>query len=96
MTEEDLLRYCFYYKGEAMMPQSFDNDSNLIELWTAEKFVCKEMTHMIDEKNPRKSVANWVAAYVSKWDPWEFRDVLDVYLEKVPDQKEFIYKVYYS
>lgn len=96
MTEQDLLKYCFYYHGEAMMPRSFDNNSNLSELWSAEKFVCEQLSQKIDAKNPRKSMAYWIAAYVSKWDPYEFRDVLDVYLKNDPSLKEYIYTIYYN
>lgn len=41
-------------------------------------------------------MAYWVAAYVGKWDPYEFRDVLDDYLKNTPDLKEYIYTIYYS
>lgn len=35
MNEQDLLKYCFFYKGEAIIPPTFDK-KNEGKLWVAE------------------------------------------------------------
>ena len=78
MTEQDLLKYCYFYKGEELIPADFDKKDEG-KLWEAEKFVCEEIPHRIDEGNPRKSIRSWVESYVGKWDPYNWREVMAVY-----------------
>lgn len=49
MNEQDLLKYCFFYKGEAIIPPTFDK-KNEGKLWVAEKYVCEEIPNLIDKE----------------------------------------------
>lgn len=93
MTAEDLMKYCFFYKGEALIPSCFDK-KNEGQLWVAEKFICEEIPNLIDKGNPRKSIASYVASYVGKWNPFDFMDVMETYFKKAPDLKDYIFKIY--
>lgn len=93
MNEQDLLKYCFFYKGEAIIPPTFDK-KNEGKLWVAEKYVCEEIPNLIDKENPRKSIASFVFAYVSKWSPYIFLEVMGTYLQKAPDLKDYINDIY--
>lgn len=89
MTEQDLLKYCFFYKGEAMIPQKFDK-KNEGKLWVAEKYICEEIPNFIDEGNPRKSIALYISAYVGKWAPFRYDEVMNTYIQYAPDLKSYI------
>ena len=78
MTEQDLLKYCYFYKGEALIPPDFDK-KNEGKLWVAEKFICEEIPHLIDEENPRKSIASYIDSYVGKWAPFKHDEVMTTY-----------------
>ena len=93
MTEQEILQYCQFYKGEAMIPQSFDQ-KNEGKLWVAEKIICEDFFNMIDRNNPRKKIAELIAAYVGKWAPYEFRSVMKTYFDKVPDLEKEIMQIY--
>jgi hypothetical protein len=41
----------------------------------------------IDESDPRRSLARWVAAFVGKWDPFGWREVMSIYFAMSPDLK---------
>ncbi len=86
MTEAQLLKFCLFYKGEALCPEQFDQTPEG-ELWAAEKFVCEDLQGQIDESDPQRSMANWVASHVGKWDPFGWREVMAIYLAKVPNLK---------
>lgn len=93
MTEQEILKYCHFYKGEAMIPQSLDQ-KNEGKLWVAEKAVCEDFSHLIDRDNPRRKIAEIVAAYVSKWSPMKFRPIMRTYFEKVSDLEDEIMRSY--
>lgn len=78
MTEQDLLKYCLFYKGEELLPRDFDK-KNEGKLWVAEKFICEEIPHLINEKTPRKSMAGYIESYVGKWAPYELKGVMETY-----------------
>lgn len=93
MTEQDLLQYCSFYKGEALVPIAFDK-KNEGKLWVAEKYVCEEIPNLVNRENPRKSIASFVAAYVGKWDPYGFLETMETYFQLNPDLRECILKIY--
>ena len=93
MTEQEILQYCYFYKGEAMIPQSFDH-KNEGKLWVAEKTICEDFSNLIERNNPRRKIAELVAAYVSKWSTINFRSVMRTYFEKVSDLKDEIMAIY--
>ena len=93
MTEQEILQYCQFYKGEAMIPQSFDQ-KNEGKLWVAEKAICEDFSNLIDRSNPRRKVAELVAAYVSKWSPLKFRSVMKTYFEKVSGIEKDVMQIY--
>jgi hypothetical protein len=86
MTETQLLKYCLFYNGEVLCPERFARTSEG-ELWTAEKYVCENLQGKIDESDPQLSLARWVAAYVGKWDPFGWREVMNIYMKLIPDSK---------
>ena len=94
MTEQEILKYCHFYKGEAMIPQSIDHQKYGVELWVAEKMICEYFSNMIDRNNPRKKIAELIAAYVGKWAPFEFRSIMKIYFDKVPDLEKEIMQIY--
>lgn len=80
MTERELFPYCCFYKGEALMPIEYaQTHAHLI--WLAERFVCEEVLHQIDEADPRTDIATWVDAYVGKWAPFSYDDIMATYRE---------------
>lgn len=93
MTAEDILKYCHFYKGEVLMPDSLE-ETNEGQLWLAEKTVCEEFVNGIHVDTAQKDVASIVAAYVGKWNPYELSDVMNTYLTKVPEVETFIRQVY--
>ena len=93
MTEQEVMKFCHYYKGEAIVPLSFEQKYEHA-LWLAEKYICEELFNQIEEENPRRYIADIIASYVSKWMPYEFGDIMNVYWEKVPDLKADIMLCY--
>lgn len=76
-----------------MIPQSFDQ-KNDGKLWVAEKAICEEFSNLIDRSNPRRKIAELVAAYVSKWSPFKFRSVMKTYFEKVSGIEKDVMQIY--
>lgn len=93
MTREEVLRYCFFYKGEVLCPQKY-LDTIEGELWQSERFVCEEIPHKVSASNPRVSLAEWVCVYTGKWDPYDYQKALELYLEKVPEAREAVERLY--
>lgn len=94
MKREDVIALCHYYKGEDEDKCPF-TDKKKMQLWAAEMMACTHLIEMIGDTNPKDDLHNVVFAYVSKWDPYGFRETLDEYI-KVAKTKEKIIKVYYS
>lgn len=92
MTEQELLKYCHFYKGEALCP--FEHPDQCRYLWNAERWVCEEGCNLIDPTNVKFSLANYVAAFVSKWNPYEFGLLMDVYFQNSPEYKDRILAIY--
>lgn len=51
-------------------------------MWRAEKYVCEEAAHLIDENNPRKSILSYIEAYIGKWAPYDCNEILSKYISK--------------
>lgn len=64
------------------------------KLWVAEKYICEDIPNLIDKENPRRSIASYIAAYVGKWAPFNFMDIMATYFKKSPDVKDFILRTY--
>ena len=92
MTEFELLKYCHYYNGEGIPPLNFDKKEK--KIWFAEKMICGEFQNLVDRKNPRKSIAELIASYIGKWDPWDWPSVMETYLKNTPDLRQYIFSVY--
>ena len=84
MTSEDVEKYCTFYKGECFVPSSI-SDKDEIRMWRAEKYVCEEVAHLIDENNPRKSILSYIEAYISKWAPYDCNEILSKYIHQSSD-----------
>ena len=93
MTEQEVMKFCHYYKGEAMIPQSFDQ-KNEGKLWVAEKVICEEFPNLIERNNPRRKIAELIAAYVSKWSPMKFYSIMQTYFENASDLEDEIMRPY--
>ena len=48
MTYNQLLEYCYFYKGEVLCPKEFDR-KNEGELWFAEKMICEDLSELVDD-----------------------------------------------
>ena len=57
--------------------------------------VCTHFADSIGKDNPIDDLHDMVFAYVSKWDPYTFRDTLDEYI-KVANPKQSIIATYYN
>ena len=60
-----------------------------------EMMTCTYFIQSINKDNPKDDLHNMVFAYVSKWDPYTFRDTLDEYI-KVAKPKQEIINTYYD
>jgi hypothetical protein len=90
MVSSRLVRpYCLFYKGEIISPFNDYDDNETLEtdLWKIEYQLCENMYDIIDEKNPKESMASFVYAMLQKWYPWSADDAMLVYLQKCPELK---------
>lgn len=94
MKKEDLIALCHYYHGEDEDKCPFC-DTIKARLWAAEMMTCTYFIQSINKDNPKDDLHNMVFAYVSKWDPYTFRDTLDEYI-KVAKPKQEIINTYYD
>lgn len=69
MSEKSLSDYVLY-KGEAVSP--YRNESNETFIWNAERSHYTECTYDCE-------VRNYVEAFVGKWDPFFWKDIMDYY-----------------
>jgi hypothetical protein len=93
MREEEIIKRCFYYKGGVIVPRMYQRKMEHI-LWDAERYVCNELFNEIDLKEPEKSIASYVAAYVSKWEPFNYHEIIEAYLSNIPTLREDILSIY--
>ncbi len=94
MDRQELISLCHYYNGEDEDKRPF-TDTPKARLWMAEMMVCTHFADSIDKDNPIDDLHDMVFAYVSKWDPYTFRDTLDEYI-KVANPKQSIIATYYN
>lgn len=74
--QKEILDYCQYYNGEEQCPY---NDSYEARAWAAEQQVCSFV------KDGAYSFLSYIAAYISKWDPYEYRADVARYVAEFPD-----------
>lgn len=94
MTTKEAIAFCHYYKGEPEDKCPF-TDRVKEQLWAAEMMACTELIGMIGDAHPEDDLHGVVFAYVSKWNPYGFRDTLDEYI-KVAKPKQAIIDTYYN
>lgn len=92
MTEQQLLKHCHFYKGEALPP--FEQNDGRRLLWLAEKWICEEGNNLIAPANPQKDMASYIAAYVGKWAPFKSESIMELYFQKAPQLKDEISSIY--
>lgn len=80
ITKDDLLKHCLYYRGEADVPVRFHGKDEA-KLWIAEKYAC-ERPQLIDYENTKRSFSTLVGAYVGKWDPYGWNEIMESYWKK--------------
>ena len=78
MTYNRLLEYSYFYKGETIYPEEFDQKNEGM-LWFAEKMIWEDLSELVDDANPRISFAQAVASYVGKWAPYSLYEVMETY-----------------
>lgn len=72
--------FCSFYKGEKECPFEAEK-GNAGKFWMAEQFVCEEYGRNV-EKQVETDFYRMVAAYISKWAPYKFPELLREYLSK--------------
>jgi len=92
MTEQQLLKHCHFYKGEALPP--FEQTDGRRLLWLAEKWICEEGNNLINPANPKREMASYIAAYVGKWAPFKSESIMELYFQKAPQLKAEISAIY--
>ena len=92
MKKSEFLSYCLFFNWEEYAPQHFTENEAL--LWSAEKTIGDRLYRRIP--NSKKEVAEYVASFVAKWDPYGFADIMSVYFSKLNDTeiKDYILRVY--
>jgi len=71
--------YCLYYKGESEENCPYQMHTPEQELWHAEMILCTTAVDWVKEENPRKDVHDYVEAFIGKWYPFEWVDIMKVY-----------------
>lgn len=94
MRRKDAIALCHYYNGEDEDKCPF-TDRIKSQLWAAEMMACTNLIGMIGDEHPQDDLHSVVFAYVSKWDPYTYRDTLDEYI-KVAKPKQAIIDTYYN
>ena len=49
MTEQEVMKFCHFYKGEAIVPLSFEQNYEHA-LWLAEKVICEDFPNRMEQK----------------------------------------------
>ena len=80
MTYNRLLEYSYFYKGETIYPEEFDQKNEGM-LWFAEKMIWEDLSELVDDANPRVSFAQAVPSYVGKWDSYSLYEVMETYFK---------------
>lgn len=94
-TKMNYRKLCSFYKGEKECPFEV-GEENAGKFWMAEQFVCEEYAPTV-EKQLKTDFFKMVAAYISKWAPYDYPDLIRDYLSKSnADQKtkELVISVY--
>ncbi len=94
MRRDEVIALCHYYGGEDEDKCPFTDEIKR-QLWAAEMMACTYLIDMIGDEHPQEDLHKVVFAYVSKWNPYEFRDTLDEYI-KVAHPKQTIIDTYYN
>ena len=76
----DYRSLCSFYKGEKECPFEAGK-GNAGKFWMAERFVCEEYAQTV-EKQVETDFFRMVAAYISKWAPYDYPDLIRDYLSK--------------
>jgi hypothetical protein len=93
MIAQLIIPYCHYYKGESFPPERLKGEYSEM-LWEAERMICEHLQDLVKEDNPRKSLDNAVAAYVSKWTPYKYVSVLEEYFANDNTYQEDVMRIY--
>ena len=93
MIAQLIIPYCHYYKGESFPPERLKSEYSEM-LWEAERMICEHLQDLVKEDNPRKSLDNAVAAYVSKWAPYKYVSVLEEYFANDNTYQEEMMRIY--
>lgn len=72
--------FCTYYKGEENCPFEAGK-GHAGKFWVAENFVCKEYARTV-EKQTELDFFRMVCAYIAKWAPYQFVELIREYLSK--------------
>ena len=89
-----MIKYCYFYDGENFSPYEEKDERRL--LWFAEKQFFETEKAFTNNDALQKEIASYVAAFVGKWNPFQYREILKKhYLQHLPDDlKQFIIETY--
>lgn len=71
---------CTFYKGEKVCPFESGKD-HAGKFWLAEQFVCEEFGPKQD-KEVESDFYRMVAAYIAKWAPYDYPQLIKEYLAR--------------
>ena len=93
MGNVTLQNICKYYKGENKCPSEYNNTEG--QIWDAERWICSQ-PNLIGKQHPELDFVSYVASYIGKWNPYEYRDVVKFYLLLFNNKSlsEYITRVY--
>lgn len=77
---------CSFYKGEKECPYE-NGDGNAGKFWMAEWFVCEEYSKTV-KKQVKSDFFRMIAAYISKWAPYDYSNLIGDYLSKSKADKK--------
>ena len=85
MSEQQIIPYCHYYSGGVKSPSQ---DRIFSALWQAEQMACTDLIGMISKESIKDDLDNVVFAFITKWYPYESKEILDDYIKNAhPSQK---------
>lgn len=84
MKREDLLKLCYYYKGEAECPIEYDGKPEG-KFWTAENSLCNDILlgyNLASGETPRQIFDGYIDALIGKWCPYQYEELMEMYLNR--------------
>ncbi len=84
MKREELLKLCYFYKGEEECPLEYDGKPEG-KFWTAEDSLCNSILLGYDlapGEAPRQVFDEYMDALLGKWCPYKREELMEIYLNR--------------